>query len=159
DLQPGEERLLSYAVDLGTEVEAKPLPGSGRITQVKAYKGLLHTTTKIRESKSYAVKNRNDQERLVLLEHPVRHDVKLVETAKPPETARDVYRFELAVPAGATKKLDVTEERDVGSAIHLASTNDEQIRYFLGQPVTSEKVKEGLRQAMELRHALAKTQR
>src|SRR5262249_38615683 len=56
-------------------------------------------------------------------------------------------------------KLDVTEERDVGSAIHLASTNDEQIRYFLGQPVTSEKVKEGLRQAMELRHALAKTQR
>src|SRR5437868_162576 len=36
DLQPGEERLLSYAIDLGTEVEAKPSADNGKLTQVKA---------------------------------------------------------------------------------------------------------------------------
>ena len=40
----------------------------------------------------------------------VRHDFKLVD-AKPQETASDVYRFEMKLPAGASKALTVTEER------------------------------------------------
>ncbi|HEY7158982.1 MAG TPA: DUF4139 domain-containing protein, partial [Gemmataceae bacterium] len=59
DLQPNEERLISYAVDLGTEVNAVPDSDNGKLTQVKAVKGILHTTTKLRESKTYTVKNRN----------------------------------------------------------------------------------------------------
>jgi hypothetical protein len=159
DLQPGEERLISYAVDLGTEVDPKPEPSSGRITQVRAYKGILHTTTKVREAKTYTVKNRNDQRRTVLVEHPVRADFTLIDTAKPAEAARDFYRFELGVPAGASRKLTVTEERDLGSAVQLASVGDEQVRFFLSQAVTSEKVKEGLRRALGLRHELAQAQR
>ena len=61
---------------------------------------MLHTTTKLRETKTYTVKNRNPQDRVVLIEHPVRPDFKLVSKDKPAETARDVYRFELKVPAG-----------------------------------------------------------
>ena len=34
DLQAGEERLLGYAIDLGTEVEMKPKPNSGRLVTV-----------------------------------------------------------------------------------------------------------------------------
>src|SRR5262249_26295894 len=34
DLQPNEERLLSYAVDLGTEVNPVPSSDNGRITKV-----------------------------------------------------------------------------------------------------------------------------
>ncbi|HVK08974.1 MAG TPA: DUF4139 domain-containing protein, partial [Gemmataceae bacterium] len=40
DLQPDEERLVSYAVDLGTEVAMKPGTNTARITRVKAVKGL-----------------------------------------------------------------------------------------------------------------------
>src|SRR5262249_42516300 len=108
DLQPNEERLLSYAVDLGTEVDAVPSTDNGRLTQVKAVKGILYTTTKVRESKTYTVKNRNDSERLVLVEHPVRHEFKLVDTAKPAETASDVYRFQLKVAPGKTQTQTVT---------------------------------------------------
>src|SRR5262249_37297830 len=36
DLQPGEERLISYAVDLGMEVDPKVEPSVGRLVQVKA---------------------------------------------------------------------------------------------------------------------------
>jgi len=45
-LQPGEEWLLSYAVGLGTEVKPEAAAGSGRLTHVKAVKGVLYTTTK-----------------------------------------------------------------------------------------------------------------
>jgi hypothetical protein len=159
DLQPNEERLISYAVDLGTEVKPEVSADSGRLTHVKAVKGTLHTTTKLRETKTYTVKNRNPQDRVVLIEHPVRPDFKLVSKDRPAETARDVYRFKLKVPAGQTAKATVTEERDVGSTVLLTNSPDEQVRLFLQSPVVSEKVKAGLQKAQELRWEWGKTQR
>jgi hypothetical protein len=159
DLEPGEERLLSYAIDLGTEVNAVPSSDNGRITQVKAVKGIVYTTTKVRETKIYQIKNRNEQERLVLVEHPVRNDFHLTATAKPAETASDFYRFEIKVAPGKTANLPVTEERTFGQTVALTNLNDDQIRHFINQPVTSEKVKQGLHKAMELRWELSKTQR
>ena len=120
---------------------------------------MLYTTTKLREKKTYTVKNRNPQDRTVLIEHPVRPDFKLVSKNKPAETARDVYRFELKVPADKSAKQAVTEERDVGSAVQLTNSPDEQVRLFLQSPVVSEKVKEGLKKAQELRWEWARTQR
>jgi hypothetical protein len=159
DLQPGEERLLSYAIDLGTEVNAVPSPDNGRITQVKALKGVLHTTTRLRQTKTYQVKNRNAQERLVLVEHPVRNDFHLVDTAKPAETASDFYRFEVKVAPGKAESLPVTEERTLAETVVLTNLNDDQIRHFINQPVTSARVKEGLHKALQLRWELSKTQR
>jgi hypothetical protein len=159
DLQPNEERLLSYAVDLGTEVNPVPSSDNGRITYVKALKGLLHTSTKFRETKAYTIKNRNEQERLVLVEHPVRNDFRMVDSPKPAETASDFYRFEVKVAPGKTETLSVTEERDLGQVIVLRDLNDDQVRHFISQPVTTAKVKAGLTKTLELRWEVAKTQR
>jgi hypothetical protein len=159
DLQPNEERLISYAVDLGTEVNPVPSSDNGRLTQVKAVKGILYTTTKLRETKTYTIVNRNDAERVVLVEHPVRNEFKLTDTDKPAETASDFYRFQVKVPAGKTATQTVTEERLLGEQVQLSNSNDEQIRIFLNSPVTSQKVKDGLKQALDLRLALNKTQR
>ena len=88
DVEPNEERLLSYAVDLGTEVNPVPSSDNGRLTMVKVNKGILYSTTKVRETKTYTIVNRNDSERLVLVEHPVRNDFHLTDdTTKPAETA------------------------------------------------------------------------
>jgi hypothetical protein len=159
DLQPNEERLISYAVDLGTEVNPVPSSDNGRLTQVKAVKGILHTTTKVRETKTYTIANRNDAERVVLIEHPVRNEFHLADTDKPAETASDFYRFQVKVPAGKNAVQTVTEERVIGEQLQLVASNDDQIRFFLNAPVTSQKVKDGLKQALELRLALANTQR
>jgi hypothetical protein len=159
DLQPNEERLLSYAVDLGTEVNPVPAPTNGRITSVKAVKGLIHTTTRQRESKSYTIKNRNDAERLVLVEHPVRNDFKLVDTDKPAETASDFYRFQLKVAPGKTETLAVNEERIFSSQVNITNSGDDQIRFFINETVSSPKVKAALQKALDLRWDLNKTTR
>ena len=160
DVEPNEERLLSYAVDLGTEVNPVPSSDNGRLVQVKVVKGILQSTTKIRETKTYTIVNRNDAERLVLVEHPVRNDFHLTDdTSKPAETASDVYRFEVKVPAGKTATQVVTEEQVVSQQIQLTNSNDDQMRFFLNSTISSPKVKEGLKQALELRFALGKTQR
>jgi hypothetical protein len=82
-----------------------------------------------------------------------------VGTAKLAATARDAYRFEVKVPAGETAKETVTEERDVGSAVLLSNSPDEQARLFLQSPVVSAKIKEGLKKAQGLRWEWARTQR
>jgi hypothetical protein len=159
DLQPNEERLLSFAIDLGTEVKAEPRPDSGRLVEVKAVKGLLYTTTRLRQGRTYTAHNRSGQERLLLIEHPVRPGFTLVDTPKPAQTARDVYRFELKVPAGASKSLTVTEEQTIQQAIQLSNSSDDQIRQFLQSRVLSDKMKQGLEQALKLRQELTDTQR
>jgi hypothetical protein len=159
DIQPNEERLISYAVDLGTEVDPKPSTDNGKLTAVKAVKGVLWTTTKVRETKLYTIKNRNDAERTLLVEHPVRNDFKLVDTDKPAETASDFYRFQLKVAPGKTETQSVTEEKVIGQQVAISNANDQQIRVFLQSTVVSPKVKDGLQKALQLRWDLSKTQR
>jgi hypothetical protein len=149
DLQPNEERLLSYAVDLGTEVNPTFGPGSSRLTKVKVNKGIVFTTTKVREEKVYQVANRSTQDRLLVLEHPFRADFTIVSEVKPKEQARDVYRFEIPVAAGKSLTHTVAEERDIGSTVQLTNANDDQMRFFINQTVSSQAVKAALGQALE----------
>src|SRR5579862_6460806 len=64
DLQPKEERLISYAIDLGTEVEPVVNEGKDSILKIKINKGVVESTHVIRQSKTYKVKNRSDQDRV-----------------------------------------------------------------------------------------------
>src|SRR5260370_17275958 len=113
DLQPNEEWLHSYAIDLGTEVEPINANNSGKLTKVKLHKGILYSTTLVHEGKTYKAKNRSQQDRLLIVEHAFRPDFHLVSSQKPSEQARDVYRFEVKLPVGKTPELQVAEERDL----------------------------------------------
>jgi hypothetical protein len=159
DLQPNEERLISYAVDLGTEVEPVAKSTPDHLIAVKIVKGILYATSKWRESKSYQVKNRSEQDRVLLIEHPFRADWKLVSPEKPAERSREVYRFQVAVPAGKPARLEVVEEQDRVSQVILSNSDDQTIRLYLTSKVSSPKVREALAQAIALKTKLADTLR
>jgi hypothetical protein len=159
DLQKGERRLLSYAVDLGTEVLAVRTDDSGTLQAVKIVKGIIQTTTRVSEKKTYTVANRNDEARTLLIEHPHRTDFHLVKMDKPWETASDVLRFKVDVPAGKTVPYTVSEEKEVSSRIFLTNSDDQSIRILLNAPVTSPKVKDALEKAMNLKGKVSATQR
>jgi hypothetical protein len=151
DITPKDERLISYAIDLGTEVEPIAKRQPDRLTKVKLDKGILYRTDKVREEKTYNIKNRSEHDRTVLIEHPFRPEFNLVSKDKPAERARDVYRFELKVAPGKTATEEVVEERDVGSSITLSNTDDNTMRFFLSQPTVSDGVKKALTRALELK--------
>ena len=113
DVQPNEERLVSYAIDLGTEVDPQVGPGTQKITSVKAVRGIITTNTKLTEEKKYRIINRSQTDRTLLIEHPNRtnQQFKLVDTDKPVEDTPDVYRFQTPVKAGETKTFTVRKRR------------------------------------------------
>jgi hypothetical protein len=153
DVQPNEERLVSYAIDLGTEVDAQVGPGTQKITSVKAVKGIVTTTTKVTEEKKYKIINRSQTDRTLLIEHPNRtnQQFKLVDTEKPMEETPEVYRFQTPLKAGETKTYTVKEERDISSSIQLTNNADEQIRYFINLTEASPALKAKLKEALSMK--------
>ena len=155
DVQPGEERLLSYAIDLGTEVDPQNGAGTTRITSVKAVRGIVTTVTKVREEKKYRIINRSQTDRTVMIEHPNRtnQQFKVVDTEKPVEDTAAVYRFQTAVKAGEQKTFPVTEERDIAASVTLTNNADGQIRYFMSLNEASPALKAKLTEALAVKAA------
>ncbi len=156
DLQPNEERLLSYAIDLGTEVKPAPGKTDGHYIEIKVVKGVIWTKNKIRESRSYTIVNRNDQERTILIEHPVREKFSLVD-CKADETAADVYRFQVKVAPGKTVAKTITEERIIDEAVNITTLNNDYVASFANHIQASAKVKEGLKRVLKMREDVDQT--
>ena len=151
DIPPGDERLISYAVDLNTEVQPVVENPQQRLTRIKLLKGILYSTSRLVEGKTYKLKSRSGGDRTVLVEHPYRPDFHLTSKEKPAETARDVYRFAVKLPAGKDASLTVTEEKDLGSQMALTNLDDNSIRVFIQDAATSAAAREALRKAMDLK--------
>jgi hypothetical protein len=153
DLQPDEERLVSYAIDLGTEVSAKPGNNTSRITKVRAVKGIVYTSTVFREELVYDVSNRSTTDRTLLIEHSNRkgQGFAFIGDNKPKEEAADVYRFEIPVAAKKDLSYTVIEERPVESSVQLTNSADDQIRYFLSLKEAPDSLKAKLNEAMKVK--------
>jgi hypothetical protein len=151
DTSVGDERLLAYAIDLGTEVIPQSTPTNGTIVSVKATKGVIRTTRRQREEKVYKISNRSDTDRTLVIEHPNRTDsqFKLVDTAKPTEETAALWRFETKVAAKQSAEFKVTEEREFGEEFALTNSTDESMRYFISLKEASPKLKEQLGEALK----------
>ncbi len=153
DIQPNEERLIAYAIDLGTEVIPQYGPGSSAITSVKAQKGIITTVRKFREVRDYKITNRSTTDRVLLIEHPNRTNqgYKVVETAKPTEETAELFRFQTPVTAGKSAEFKVTEERNLSETIQLSNQPDDRILYFIALNEVSPALKAKLKEALTVK--------
>jgi hypothetical protein len=155
DLQPTEERLVSYAIDQGTEVKtaAKTLPE--HLVAVKMVKGVLRATSTRREVHTYALKNRSPHDRVVLLQQPVRPDWKLVAPEKAPGTFRGLYLFEVKAPAGKVVEYEVTEEKTDTGDYPARGVTDGWLRELGADAPVSAKVREAVQKVFDERARVA----
>jgi len=110
DTEPGQTRLISYAVDLGLDAHSENGPGKGQVFAVKLYQGNLIIKTHREQSRLYTVKNNSDKARMVVIEHPYHGaDWTLLEPIKADERTADMLRFDLPVTAHESRKLAVRE--------------------------------------------------
>jgi hypothetical protein len=151
DTAANDERLLAYAIDLGTEVIPQTGPGSSRITSVKATKGIVTISRRNRQEQVYKISNKGEADRTLLIEHPNRtnQQFKLVDTPKPSEETAAVFRFETKVEAGKSAEFKVTEERDDGQQIFLSNAPDETVRFVMNLTETSKELKAKLDEALK----------
>ncbi|MHC1766062.1 MAG: hypothetical protein AB9869_17470 [Verrucomicrobiia bacterium] len=152
DLAPGQDRLVSYALDLKTEVEPKSGDGQQELTAVKIEKGVLVATRKATEEKIYTIRNRDQKKKTVLVEHPFRSDWELAQPKEAAERTRDVYRFSVDVSPDSPATLTVREEKPLVEMVQLVDSGFDQIALYQRAKVVSPRVKEALEKVVTLRN-------
>jgi hypothetical protein len=157
DLAPGQERLIGYAVDLKSEVEALGDPSRQELVGVSIRKGTLLATRKLIEAKAYHVRNRDQKQKTVLIEHPFRPDWTLKEPAEAPERTRDLYRFPVTVEAGRSAVLRVREERHTQHVVRLAVSGSDLLLYYLQGTQVIGSVRDALQKVVALRDRLSES--
>ena len=103
-------------------------------------------------------KNRAEQDRVVLVEHPFRPDFKLI-GKDPKERARDVYRFQVDVAAGKSASQEVVEEHDLVNQIAITNLDDNTMKVIFNSTVTSKTVIEALKKSQDMKFKMGETQR
>jgi hypothetical protein len=154
DLPPGQDRLISYALDLKTEVEPKLEGGTQELSTVSLKKGTMFISRRVVEDRTYLVKNRDMKAKTILIEQPYRTDWKLAEPKEPTERTRDLYRFSLAVDPGKSATLRVKETLPIQESILLSEGGIDQIAYYQQTKEVSPRVKEALQRVVSLRNKL-----
>ena len=157
DLPPGQDRLISYALDLKTEVEPKLEGGAQELATVSLKKGTMLISRRLVEDRTYLVKNRDAKAKTVLIEQPYRADWKLVEPKESAERTRDLYRFSVSVDPGKSATLRVKETLPIQESILLIESGVDQIVHYQQAKEVSPKVKEALQHVVQLRSKLDDT--
>ncbi|GJL65392.1 MAG: hypothetical protein NPIRA05_03630 [Nitrospirales bacterium] len=158
DLAPGQDRLISYALDLNTEVHRKPIPLAQELVSATLQKGVLIATRKALKTTTYTVTNRSQKQKTVLVEHPYRSDWKLVNTTTPVEQTRNMYRFAMTVDTKKTESLTVQEGKSLEETVSLITAGHDIIGVYLKAQQVSPDVKTALERVVELRQQLSHTQ-
>jgi hypothetical protein len=157
DLPPAQEQLLSYGMDLKTEVQGVAAAEQQELLAVSLRKGTLLATRKAIAEKTYTVKNRDQKPKVVLIEHPWRADWQLTAPEPPAERTRQAYRFVLTVEAGQTAQLQVREEKQLQHSVGLTDAGPDVLVYYVQTTQVSPKVKEALQRVIGLRDRLDRT--
>ena len=155
DLPPGSERILSYALDLKTEVAMETQQSPQQLVHCRLVKGTLHTTNKLERRRDYTLKNSGNQARTVLVEYGLEPGWTLVTPKEPSEKTRDRYRFAIEAQPGKPAKLEVAEVMTVSQQIALSNLDDKTIHYYLSAKVVSDKVKEALAEVVRRKQQLS----
>jgi hypothetical protein len=153
-LQPGTTRLISYAMDLDTEVAPSTKQEPQALTSVRISKGTLHTSHKHVRAKSFIVKNSGKKTKKVLLEHPLQQPWQLVAPKDPEEKTRDQYRFAVAADPGKPVTLEVKEEHTSNEQVAITNLDANLIQYYLNAQVVGEDVKKALRETITRKAAI-----
>jgi hypothetical protein len=155
DLAPKSQRLVSYALDLETEVAPESKGRPEQITSVQLKKGTMFVEIKHVRTQEYTVKNSGSKPKKVLIEYPLDPTWKLVAPEEPAEKTRDLYRFAVEAKPGEPAKLLVEEERIDRQQVAITNLDQNAIQIYVSAKLVSQKVKDALKEVIARKQALA----
>jgi hypothetical protein len=159
NVPPGQERLLSYGIDLQMLVDATKNTSDQAIQSGRIVKGVLYVTRKYVSEQDYVADNKSDKDKTLIIEHPRRQDWTLVDTNKPMETTDALYRFKGVVPAGKSTNLAVKEQMVQDETLEILPGDVSQIDVYSRTGEIPKAVRDALAKAVQLKNAVVDTQR
>jgi hypothetical protein len=159
NLPPGQERLLSYGVDLQMLVDAADNKTENNLQTGKISKGVLYVTHKLVQTQVYAADNKSEETKTLIIEHPRQAGWDLVDSPKEIEKTDSVYRFRTSVPAGKSTRLTIKQQIVQDETVAIVNSDANALDYYRQQGAIPKPVKDALTKAIDLKQAAVDTQR
>jgi hypothetical protein len=159
NVPPGQERLLSYGIDLQMLVNSTKHKQESTIVAGSIVKGVLQLQRRNVFTQEYLAENKDTRAKTLVVEHPFRQNWKLVTPTKALETTESLYRFEVKVPAGQQESLTVTEQIVQGEVLAILPADLGTLVFHARNEQISKEVREALAKAAELKGQMVEAER
>lgn len=149
-LKPDEKGWITYGVDLGVEVDTSRGTERKNVHHVSIVQGTLYAYYKNIDIKTYNLRNKTNNQKKVVIEHPFRRDWSL-QKPKPNEETPNYYRFNVDIlPKGSSSVL-VKEERVFCETYILTNITSDNIEFFVKMNYISPDLKRIFEKIVELK--------
>ena len=156
DIAPAAQRLISYALDLDTEISKELTTSPQQLIGLSFDKNQLHLTHRQTETTTYTIKNSDADPRSILIEQMVPADRELVSPPEPAEKTRSSWRFAVAVDSGQSTMYEVVTSLTTEQFQAILSIEDAALSVYLSEQAISPEVKAEIRSFMQRRDELRK---
>lgn len=159
DVPPGQQRLLSYGIDLKVLVEQGDTSQNQTVQTAVLTKGVLELTWKDVTSTEFLISNRGEADKTIVVEYPRQEEWKLDEPAAADETTPSLYRFERKAAAGKTIKLPIRIEMLRDEQVELLPLDAAKLDLYVKLENVPPQIRDALAKVMQAKQALSVTQR
>ncbi|HKG21027.1 MAG TPA: hypothetical protein VKC34_03945 [Blastocatellia bacterium] len=155
-LKPGEDRFISFALDLGTLVTVRPRGDRERVHMIRVINGVFNAYYYQAERKTYTITNQTEKPRIVFVEHPVRDQWALSgDTARPFETTARSYRFRVELGPKESKELPVIERRELMDSYALSTLSRSEVQIFVSRNYIDEATRAAFEKILGIKSRIA----
>ncbi|MFP4105159.1 MAG: hypothetical protein ACLFVU_03620 [Phycisphaerae bacterium] len=148
-----EKALMSYAIDLTVTVntgrENKSVITAGSIDRGVLRVRRLHTNTA-----TYTFKNKGEDARTLVVEHPISGGYELVQPVKFMEKTNELYRFRMELPGEETKQLVVEQQQTGYEQVGLLSHSIGTLLHYARNSEIPQDVRDALAKAARIKREL-----
>ena len=159
NVPPGQERLLSYGIDLDMTVDNTKQTQTSAVQTASISKGTLFIKRKLVASQEYAADNKGDRDKTLVIEHPIRSGWKLVDTRTPMETTPTLYRFKGTAAAHKVTTLMVKEEWVQGETVAMLNADLVPLMVYSTTNEIPKDVRDAIARAIQLKQGVLDVER
>jgi hypothetical protein len=154
-LKSKEQRLISFALDLGTLVTTEDVEEKEPAKLVKVVNGTFQVHYFQTDKKIYKVSNQTDRKKVVYIEHPVSKGWILSDKFdKPDYTTQRYYRFRVELEPFGKKDVVVAENQPLVDSYALTNITYRDLEVFLTRRYINDETKVKLNKLIELRQQI-----
>ncbi len=158
-LKAGEQRFISFGLDLSTLVTTKFKSERRPVFLVRALKGVFEAHYYRTELKTYTLVNQTDKKRTVYIEHPLRDGWKLSdETQAPASKTVNYYRFRVELEPRQTLELPVTETQALMDSYQVSNLSSRDVELFVSSNYIDAAIRAELEKLIELKSNIGKAE-
>lgn len=158
NVPPGQERFLSYGIDLDVTVNTSDTQRSS-VTAAVINRGMLVLSHKMLKSRSYTADNKAATDKVLVIAHPISGGWKLVDTQAPLESAPGAYRFKETLAAGKVTTLVVKEELVQTERLAMLTTDTNILDVSVQRMEISQAVRDAVGKAVKMKRAALDVER